>query len=165
MSELDHYKIVAEHLVETGARNEVFHSFEQLSPNKAVFYLRMKEKRDIQQQKVESLEKEITELKKLDRTTLEMVLIAEPYIKENKALENKVKILTEGAKVLVESNGFYGDVESYNLAHAYQGKGYATNIVSMDHYFNSQAKRYFAGKRAREAANSEKVKAMMEVIG
>ena len=164
MSELDHYKIVAEHLVETGARNEVFHSFEQLSPNKAVFYLRMKEKRDIQQQKVESLEKEITELKKLDRTTLEMVLIAEPYIKENKALENKVKILTEGAEVLVESNGFYGKRKNWQHD-SFASMGFSYRRMMQHDYDSFDDHNFYGGERAREAANSEKVKAMMEVIG
>lgn len=52
--------------------------------------------------------------------------------------------LKEAEKVIE----FYADVESYNLTHANQSKGYATNIRVSDHYYNEKAKRFFGGKKA-----------------
>ena len=82
------------------------------------------------------------------------------YDKEVLPEQEKVKILSEGFKVLHESNGFYGDKENYTYDYKSLDDLERFNYKSHD----PNAAIYRCGKRAREAENNEAVKKALEVI-
>ena len=82
------------------------------------------------------------------------------FTKEQIKLEEEIEKLKQALEVLMESNEFYCDVESWNLIHPNHDRKDAKTIVNKDLILDTTANRFFGGKRAREAK-----KKVQEILG